>query len=81
MRFFYTTKANKLVSHSYMDSRRRHEILQLKKEDFITHGTAKNMTFMISLVSLSPVPTGTYVVTQVHTAHIIGLYFMFFWFF
>lgn len=36
----------------------------------------QTMTFMITLVLLPPIPRGTYVVTQVDTAHVIGLYFV-----
>lgn len=34
------------------------------------------MTFMITLVPLPPISRGTYEVTQVDTAHVIGLYFV-----
>lgn len=36
----------------------------------------QTMTFMITLVPLPPISRGTYEVTQVDTAHVIGLYFV-----
>lgn len=46
-------QANELACYSFIDIRRRHKTPGSETKDFITHGTAKSMSFMFPSLPLA----------------------------